>query len=232
MTLHLLPNLLFTEMADTDLLPQSVGQTVAQLQGLIGESPKEARLYLKRFGKKDIPIAELNEHTSSQELNALLEPLKRGEVWGLMSDAGMPCLADPGALLVRRVREEGLKIRAICGPSSLLLALILSGMPGQRFSFHGYLPREEEKRRHMLKELERRARQEEATQLFIETPYRNEAVVASALAVLSPKTYLTIALDLTGETEEVVGRRVEQWKKEPLPSLSKRPAVFILATVQ
>lgn len=229
MTLYLLPNLLFTETQDVSLLPPAGAQAVEKLQGLIAESPKEGRLYLKRFGKKELPLALLSEHTTEKEVEALVEPMKRGEVWGLVSDAGMSCLADPGALLVRKAKEAGVKIGAFCGPNSILLALLLSGMQGQRFAFHGYLPREEKERRLALKELERRARQEEATQLFIETPYRNEAVFSSALAALGPKTYLGVALDLTAETEEVHSLTIEQWKKQPPPRLNKRPAVFLIA---
>ncbi len=230
MTLYLLPNLLFTETEEIRLLPPAAGQALAKLEGLIAESPKEGRLYLKRFGRKELPLAFLSEHTSEKEVDALLEPMKKGKVWGLISDAGMPCLADPGALLVRRAREAQVKIAAFCGPSSILLALILCGMQGQRFSFHGYLPREEDKRCLALKELEKRASREESTQLFIETPYRNEALVASALLALGPKTYFGIALDLTAETEEVYCLPVQEWKKRTLPRLDKRPAVFLIGT--
>lgn len=228
MTLFLLPNLLSHEADLETQLPAGLHTIVSQLNGLIVENEKEGRLYLKRFGRRDVPLALLNEHTAPRELDGLLEPVVKGEIWGVISDAGLPCLADPGAALVRRARELGIPLKALPGPSSIPLGLLLSGLEAQRFAFHGYLPREEEQRRAQLKTLEKRSKQEKATQLFIEAPYRNQALLSSALAVLDPKTQLAVAVDLTAPTEQVFCKTVQQWKKSPLPSLDKRPALFLL----
>lgn len=228
MTLYLLPNLLYKEADHREQLPSSVDRAVAEITGLIAEDAKEARAYLKRFGRRDLPIPLLNEHTPEKEIDALLEPLKKGETWGLISDAGLPCLADPGALLVRRAKESHIQVKAFPGPCSLLLALMLSGLEAQRFAFHGYLPREEDPRKHALKELEKRAKKEEATQLFIEAPYRNMAMLESALAILDSNTWLAVAVDLTAPTECVYSMPIHKWKTQDLPDINKRPAVFLI----
>lgn len=226
--LYLLPNLLSKNSSPMEQLPVSVNRAVAEIDGLIVEHPKEAHRFLQYFGRRDLPFALLNEHTLEKEIEGLLEPLRKKETWGLISDAGLPCLADPGSLLVARAHQIGIPVKAFIGPSSLLLALMLSGLQAQRFSFHGYLPREEEKRRQALKELEMRARREDMTQLFIETPYRNRAMLASALSVLELKTRFVVVVDLTAPTEAVYSFSIADWKKNPLPDIHKRPAVFLL----
>ncbi len=226
--LYLLPNLLYKEASPADQFPISVEQAVARLDGLIAEHPKEAHRYLKHFERRELPVALLSEHTSEKELEVLLLPLKNGQTWGLISDAGLPCLADPGALLVSRARELNIPVKACIGPSSIVLALMLSGLGAQRFSFHGYLPREEDKRKKALKNLEMRAKKEDATQLFIETPYRNQALLLSALSVLEEKTKFAVVIDLTAPSEIVYCQLIRDWKKRALPNIAKRPAVYLL----
>lgn len=226
--LYLLPNLLYKDAPHEEQFPISIDRAVADLDGLIAEHPKEAYRYANHFQRKDLPIALLNEHTSAKELEALIVPLKNQENWGLISDAGLPCLADPGSQLVCRARELGIPVKAFIGPSSFVLALMLSGLGAQRFCFHGYLPREEEKRRKALKDLETRAKKEDATQLFIETPYRNQALLASALFVLEERTKFAVAVDLTAPCEIVYSQSIRDWKTKPLPNIEKRPAVFLL----
>jgi 16S rRNA (cytidine1402-2'-O)-methyltransferase len=222
--LYLLPNLLDKEADHRLFLPSSVDQAVQSLNGLIAENEKEGRAYLKRFGVpvQGFPIKLLNEHT--QEIEELLLPMKNGERWGLISDAGLPVLADPGYQLVRRARQLGIAIEAFIGPSSLILALMLSGLPAQRFAFHGYFPYEPGQ---TLKKWEERSREEKATQIFMETPYRNEKALNALISTLSDSTLLCVAWDLTMPTQGVETYPIKDWKKRLLPSIHKRPAVFL-----
>ena len=145
-----------------------------------------------------------------------------------MSEAGCPAVADPGALLVRRAHEKGVKVVPLVGPSSLLLALMASGLNGQSFAFHGYLPVDEEARKRRIRELETESARHSRTQLFIETPYRNERMFEALKATCSPETRLCVARDLTTADEWIVTRRIADWKKAATPELSKRPTVFLL----
>ncbi|MDN3506447.1 MAG: SAM-dependent methyltransferase [Simkaniaceae bacterium] len=222
--LLLLPNLLDKESNHEDYFPKSVGLAAQSLEGLIAENAKEGRAYLKMLGAnyRDTPITLLNKH--SQEIDELLAPLREGQVWGLISDAGLPILADPGYKLVHRARELAVIIEAFVGPSSLILALMLSGLPAQNFAFNGYLPH---KPAEMLKTLEDRSRSERSTQIFIEVPYRNQRMLETLLSNLSGKTELSIAWDLTSPTQGVETHRVASWQKRSLPNLHKKPAVFL-----
>lgn len=229
--LLLLPNLLSKEADHSLFLPSSVDRGVVKLDGLIAESEKEGRAYLKRFnfpGKKtfrDVRIERFNKHT--REVDRLLSPLKEGEVWGLISDAGLPILADPGFQLVRRAHDFGIRVKAFIGPSSLVLALMLSGLVSQRFAFHGYLPKEGTKR---LKELEARSLKEKATQVFIEAPFRNRKMLKMLLETLSDETLLCLAWDLTLPTQGVETHRIKAWRKRTLPDIGRRPTVFLFHT--
>ncbi|MDE3045686.1 MAG: SAM-dependent methyltransferase [Verrucomicrobiota bacterium] len=210
------------------MLAPAIGEAVRSLQGLIAESEKSARRYLRRFLSHDdmtkTPLRLLNEHT--QSLGELLEPLERGECWGLISDAGLPCLADPGADLVWQARSRGVTIQALPGPSSIVLALQLSGLSGQRFSFHGYLPREGPDLERKIIELEKRSRAESASQIFIEAPYRSAKLLDLLVQTLQPATRLCVAVNLTTPNERVISQSVEQWKKRKV-ELGKEPAVFL-----
>lgn len=234
MKLYLFPNLLDEAGDHTLVLPASVNAAVAQIDGLIAESEKAAYRFLRRFAFappktfREIPIQLLNEHTEQKKLNDLLTPILQGQTWGLISDCGMPCLADPGSNLVFKARQKGIAIKTFTGPSSILLALVLSGLGGQRFTFHGYLPKEEPLLIKAVQEMEKRSAKELSTQLFIETPYRNEKLLATLLKTLSDTTFLCIATDLTTEKEEVATATVAQWKKKGAISLDKRPTVFLI----
>ncbi|MBI2743370.1 MAG: SAM-dependent methyltransferase [Chlamydiales bacterium] len=227
--LLLLPNLLDETTSVAQLLPASVGEAVRTIQGLIAESEKGGRAYLKLFGvaPQKMPIRVLSEHTTKEELDELLSLLKKGERWGLVSDCGLPCLADPGADLVLRARQMNLPIQAFVGPSSITLALMLSGLSGQKFTFHGYLEREEEKLSRQIRALEKLSAQEKETQLCIEAPYRSPKLLGQLLQHLSDKTLLSVAWDLTLPTETVITQPVSVWKKKPLPDLTKKPAIFL-----
>jgi 16S rRNA (cytidine1402-2'-O)-methyltransferase len=229
MTLILLPNIL-AEGANPDLwLPASVGNAVRSLNGLICESEKGGRAFLRLFGVRDLPQRLLNEHTQPKELDELLKPLSKGETWGVVSDCGLPCLADPGAALVRRAQALKISVEALSGPSSITLALMLSGLPGQSFAFHGYLERDEDRLRAQIRALEKRSLQEKETQVFIEAPYRNQKLIKRLIEDLHEKTLLSAACDLTLSSQEVVTQSAGTWRKRPVPDLAKRPAVFLFA---
>ena len=233
MTLILLPNLLDESLSVEFFLPASVGPAVRSLQGLFVESEKAARRYLRRFLSHDemqqVALRLLNEHTKPEELKSLIEPLTKGERWGVLSDAGLPCLADPGAELVFHARERGVAVQALVGPSSLILGLQLSGFASQRFAFHGYLPREMPALQAAIKGLEKRSEQEMATQLFIEAPYRSEKLLDTLLETLKPTTRLCLAVSLTTAAEQVVSQPVAQWKLTRNDFvLGKDPTVFLL----
>lgn len=232
-TLLLLPNLLGDYRHAEVFLPASVFKAMQSIDGLIAESEMEGRRYLKRFETKkpamEIPIALFNEHssTSDQDIDFLLEPVVAGERWGLVSDAGLPCIADPGSKLVLRAIQRGVQIQAFVGPSSILLALMLSGLPGQKFFFHGYLDREPPKRKEQIKHLVKQSQHEQTTQIFMEAPYRNRHTLEAILETLPEKALLCVAWDLTLPTQGVMTQTVAQWKKCTLPNLEKKPAIFL-----
>ena len=226
--LILLPNVLDESLPHEQVFSPAVGAAVRSIQGLIVESEKTGRRYLRRFLSHDemarIPLCLLNEHT--QELTELLEPLERGECWGLISDAGLASLADPGADLVWQARERKIAIEALSGPSSIVLALQLSGLCGQRFAFHGYLPREMPDLERRILELERRSREEGSTQAFIEAPYRSAKLLEQLIKTLKATTRLCFAANLMMPTERVISQPVAAWKEANV-EVGKEPAVFL-----
>ena len=227
-TLFVLPNMLDPELPSEEIFPPRVEKIVRSLDGLIAESEKGAHLFLRRFKMRDLPISLLNEHTPPSALKELLGPLLKGQWWGLISDCGMPCLADPGSDLIRSARLSGIHVDVVLGPSSILIALILSGLPCQRFSFHGYLPRDEKERTAKIVLLAKRAAEDLTTQLFIEAPYRGLKLFDSLLNTLPDKTQLCIAADLTLPSQYVVTQTVSQWKRQTPPEL-KRPTLFLFS---
>ncbi len=217
MTLYLFPNFLGSFEAE-QLFPPAMVEAAGQIQGLIAESEKGGRSFLTRVADKAVPIALLRE-----DPNFLLEPLEAGETWGLVSDAGMPCLADPGAKIVAAARRKGIAVHSFSGPSSIMLALVLSGLGGQRFAFHGYLAREREP---MIRDLEERAKRDRAVQMFIEAPYRNQETLEALLATLAPTTKLGLAINLTCQNESVLVKPVAEWKSI---DIAKQPTVFLIS---
>lgn len=219
MSLHLFPNLLGQDLDHTLFFPRSIDLAVQTIQGMIAESDKGARLFLKNF-KKHVPITLLND-----DVDFLLEPVYKGEHWGFVSDAGLPCLADPGHLLVRKAHERKIPVYTYPGPSSLLYALILSGLPAQRFSFHGYIAKDPEGR---AKELKKWELERGVSHLFIEAPYRNMHTYESCLATLNDKTLLCIAWNLTTPDQGIITAPIAYWKKRGVPPIQKIPTTFIL----
>jgi len=229
-SLYLLPNTL-GEVAPEAVIPAGVLDLARSLDYIIAEDPKAARAFLKRIVPmrplQSIRVERLDHNTRPIDIPALLEPLVEGRDAGLLSEAGLPAVADPGASLVRLAHERNIRIVPMSGPSSLVLALAASGLDGQRFAFHGYLPIAETELVSTLKECEHRSRKLKQTQIFIETPYRNDRTLATMLRALAPATLVCVAADLTLESEAVKTRSVALWRKEK-PQLKGRPTVFLL----
>ncbi len=229
--LLLLPNLLSDTSHHQLYLPPSVDKAVGTLDGLIAESFQAGRRYLSRFATKkpasQIPVAVYNKDTQDGDLDFFLEPIKKGERWGLISDAGLPCVADPGAKLVFRARQQGLLVQAFVGPSSILLALMLSGLSGQNFAFHGYLDRDKSKQKALIKKLEKRSSEEHSTHILMETPYRSGEMLKTLIETLHDNTLLCAAWDLTQPSQGVMTLSVASWKKLALPDLEKHNALFL-----
>lgn len=213
-------------------LPANVLATVRPLTHFVVEQAKTARAFLKAVGTEvplqELHLEELNEHTKADALDRLLTPLRVGHDVGLLSEAGCPAVADPGANLVALAQRENIRVIPLIGPSSLLLALMASGLNGQRFAFQGYLPAKEVERSKALRDLESESRKKQQTQVFIETPYRNQAMFNGILQACQPATRLTIATDLTLSSESVITRTIAQWKKQTPPDIERRPTVFLL----
>jgi len=174
-----------------------------------------------------IAMGVLDEHTRPSEVASLLAPLRAGRPLGLLSEAGAPAVADPGSLLVAAAHAEGLRVVPVVGPSSILLALMASGLDGQRFRFAGYLPVPAGERQAAIRALEARSAQARETQVFIETPYRNDALLADLVATLRPDTRLAVAADLTGPAESIRMAAIDGWKRSPAPP-GRRPAIFLV----
>lgn len=231
--LILLPNVLDETLSHEAYLPSSVERAVQTLDGIFAESEKGARHYLKRFAFphprtfRDIAISLLNEHTTDKEREELLEPLKRGETWGIVSDCGLPVLADPGATLVYRANELGIPVSVFPGPSSIIYALMLSGLSGQNFAFNGYLPRKEPFLQEKIQSLVQISQKEKQTQIFIEAPYRTEKMLELLVKELPSTAILSLSWNLTLPTQGVITKSIKEWKKHPLPELRKTPAVFV-----
>lgn len=213
-------------------LPKPVRDHARQLKHFIAENAKSARAFLKSLPSdkplQEIEIRELNEHTSPSELSELLAPLVAGIDVGLISEAGCPAVADPGANLVARAHNEGIQVHPMIGPSSILLALMGSGLSGQNFAFHGYLPAKNEPRQKKLRELEKDSRQEKRTQIFIETPYRNMQMLETLIDTCAPTTKICVATDLTLATESIMTRTTSGWRRQGLPRIDRQPTVFLL----
>ena len=223
-----------------DIIPEQVQQLTAGLGYFIAENAKTTRAFLKLIATRhalarplqDIRITELNVNTPAAALADLVAPLLAGEDAGLISEAGVPAVADPGANLVRLAHRHGIIVRPLVGPSSLLLAVMASGLNGQSFAFNGYLPVDAGLRIKRIRELETRSRVEKQTQLFIETPYRNTAMLEALANTCQAKTLLCVATDLTLASESITTRTADQWKQmlaaERSSDIQRRPTVFLL----
>jgi 16S rRNA (cytidine1402-2'-O)-methyltransferase len=228
--LYLIPVPIADEALHT--LPAYVSDTVRQLDIFIAERSKTARHFLKAIGmpkpQAELTVTEIDNQRPQTAADALLTAARSGHSVGLLSEAGCPGVADPGADVVALAHREGIRVVPLVGPSSLLLALMASGMSGQRFAFHGYLPPKRPDLARDLRRLEQAAERHDQTQLFIETPYRSQMVLEVALEALLPDTYFGVAQDLTGQAEWIRSLPVALWKKHPAVTLVKAPAVFMV----
>jgi 16S rRNA (cytidine1402-2'-O)-methyltransferase len=214
-TLYLIPVPLGPVSPDACLPPDTL-VVARRLEHFVVERAKTARAHLKAMGHPQpvqaLHLAELSEHTPATAIPALLAPLKAGHDIGLLSEAGCPAVADPGAALVMAAHREGIPVVPLIGPSSILLALMASGLGGQRFAFHGYLPAREPERSQKIRELEKAARRDRATQLFIETPYRSAALLGAMAAALAPDTLISVSADLSLPSQLIQTRGAKTWR--------------------
>lgn len=227
--LYLIPNLL-GDSEPLEVLPLSVKKTIDTIDHYIVENEKSARAFIKRvLPKKSQPslvLFVLNKFTEAAEFSRFLEPCRQGQPVGIISEAGVPCVADPGQAIVEIAHNEGIRVIPLVGPNSILLALMASGMSGQSFAFHGYLPIETGLRKKEIRKLETLARKGQ-TQVFMETPYRNMKMLEDLLVAAEDNTRLCIAADISLPTEFIQTKTVRQWRKS-LPDLHKRPCIFVL----
>lgn len=214
-----------------EVIPAPTLELLKKIGTYVVEECRTVRRYLSRAGLKghigELRMVELNEHTTAQEIEAMLSLFDGGNDVGLISEAGLPAVADPGAALVALCHENGIEVVPQVGPSSLMMALMGSGLNGQSFAFRGYLPAKTDDRRSAIKEIENTSGALNQSQIFIETPYRNDAMFADLLSVLAPSTRLAIAADITLPTQFIKTCSIAQWRKTGL-QIGKRPCVFII----
>lgn len=228
--LFLVPNVL-SEGDWRSVLPAGIQQVVSATRYFIVEDVRTARRFLKQVNREididSLTFFELNKYTRAADLPSFLKPAEEGNDIAVISEAGCPGIADPGADVVKIAHQKGIKVVPLVGPSSILLALMASGLNGQNFAFNGYLPVKPNDRVKAIQTLERKIKSENQTQIFIETPYRNNQLVSDLIKFCSPATQLCIAADLTGENEFVVTKTIQQWKSG-IPELHKIPVIFLI----
>ena len=214
-----------------DVLPQTIKRSIDFIDHYIVENEKTARKSIKMVQpekkQSELVLFTLNKHTENKEHLAMIQPLLEGKNMGLMSEAGCPGVADPGAVIVKIAHDKGIQVVPLVGPSSILLALMASGMNGQSFTFNGYLPIEKEEKKSALKFLEKLSFDKNQSQIFIETPYRNNKLLEDLIQILHPETHLCVATDITLPTEDIKTRTMAEWKKHS-PEIQKRPSIFLL----
>jgi 16S rRNA (cytidine1402-2'-O)-methyltransferase len=229
--LYLIPVTLGDNESVRRVLPDHNHQQVHKIKIFIVEQVRTARRFLKSIGHP-VPIDEmifyeLNKHTDLNKIYSYLKAAEQGQDIGLISEAGTPCIADPGALIVEQAHKKNIRVLPLVGPNSIILALMGSGFNGQNFAFHGYLPIESGPKNRKIKELESSVYRNDQTQIFIETPYRNNKLMETLVTVLKPETKICVAADLTLNTEFIKTLSAGQWKKK-MPDLHKRPVVFLI----
>jgi 16S rRNA (cytidine1402-2'-O)-methyltransferase len=208
-----------------EALPAPTVQKIRTLKDFVAENAKSARAFLGAIG---MPVRDLSIRATDEDPALLLNPLREGRPLGLLSEAGCPAIADPGAALIEAAHREGFRVVPLVGPSSIVLALMASGLEGQRFAFCGYLPRDASERAKKIRDLERRSKLDHETQIFIETPYRNDVLLAALLASCRDSTRLCIAADLTLPGETVTTKPIAEWRRRVKTTIGRRPAVFLL----
>ena len=230
--LFLIPNIL-SEGDWQNVLPAQIHPILTNTKHFIVENIRTARRFMKQVNREinidDCIFYELNKRTRNSELPEFLKPLEQGFDIGIISEAGCPGVADPGADVVRIAHQKGFQVVPIVGPSSILLALMASGLNGQNFAFNGYLPVKPNERVKEIAALEKRIRSNKQTQIFIETPYRNNHIISDLLKTCSPSTLLCIAANITGENEFIATKTIQEWKKN-VPDLHKQPVIFLIGS--
>ena len=228
--LYLIPTTL-GEMNPEDVLPQTIKRSIDFIDHFIVENEKTARRFIKSVQpdkkQSELKLSLLNKHTETSEHYKMLEPLLNGLNVGLMSEAGCPGVADPGAVIVKLAHDKGIQVVPLVGPSSILLAIMASGMNGQSFAFNGYLPIDNNEKKAAIKQFEKLSQEKNQSQLFIETPYRNNKLFEDLVNILQPNTHLCIACDITLPTEFIKTKTIKEWKKNKV-DLHKRPCIFII----
>lgn len=231
--LYLIP----TTLGDTTIekvLPPDLTQQISSILVFIVENLRTARRFLKKVNPAividDLTFFELNQHTDKKDIARFLEPIQKGQDIGIISEAGCPAVADPGADVVRIAHTQNIQVVPLVGPSSILMALMASGMSGQNFAFNGYLPIKNPEKAQQIKFLEKRMQTEGQTQIFIEAPYRNAQLLGDLLQNCDPQTMLCVAVDITLDTEFIRSKTVSCWKTH-LPDIQKRPAIFMIGKV-
>lgn len=228
--LYLIPTTL-GENEPLEVMPYSVRTVIEKIDHYVVENEKSARRFIKKITPKksqpSLVLMKLDKYADELETRTYLDVCEEGISVGLLSEAGVPAVADPGATIVRLAHEKGIQVVPLVGPSSILLALMASGMNGQSFAFNGYLPIDKVDRKKAIKELERLSKERNQSQIFIETPYRNEKMFTDLKSTLTPGTRLCIAVDITLPEEYIKTLTIADWKKQQ-PDLHKRPAIFII----
>jgi 16S rRNA (cytidine1402-2'-O)-methyltransferase len=211
-------------------LPQYNTEIIKNLKHFIVEEERTARRFLKKIlpeiNINELCFSLLNEHTKEHEVIDYLKPIAENSI-GLISEAGVPCVADPGNVIVKMAHEKGIEVVPLTGPSSIILALMASGFNGQNFAFNGYLPIQKDERIKALKTYERRSYAEKQTQIFIEAPYRNNQLISDIVSACNPDTYLCVACDISLETQVIATKKIKDWKTK-LPDIHKRPAILLI----
>lgn len=229
--LYLIPTILGEEGDPNDVLPQTIKRSIDFIDDYIVENEKTARKFIKSIQpakvQASLRLSSLNKHTDVSEHPKMLQACLEGKNIGLMSEAGCPGVADPGAAIVKLAHEKGIQVVPLVGPSSILLAIMASGMNGQSFAFNGYLPIDKGEKKAALKNLEKLSQDKNQSQLFIETPYRNNKMLEDIIQALNPSTYICVAADITMPTEFIKTMRASEWKKIKV-DLHNRPAIFII----
>ena len=231
--LYMIPCPISDQTEVYDVVPETNRRVIDSLDYFIVENVRSARRFLSKAGIQrkidELEFVELNEHTiAGQAVEAMIKPLLAGRSAGVISEAGVPGVADPGALVVEACHRKGIRVVPLVGPSSILLAMMASGLNGQSFAFNGYLPVKPPERSKAIKALERRAHVEHQSQVFIEAPYRNVKLMEQMLQVCATESKLTVACDITSPEELIVTRSVAMWRKSGVPDIAKRPTIFII----
>ena len=231
--LYMIPCPISDQTAVYDVVPEANRRVMDSLDYFIVENVRSARRFLSKAGISrkidELEFVELNEHTvAGQAVEAMIKPLLAGRSAGVISEAGVPGVADPGALVVAACHRKGIRVVPLVGPSSILLAMMASGLNGQSFAFNGYLPVKPPERSKALKALERRAHTEHQSQIFIEAPYRNVKLMEQMLQVCAAETTLTVACDITSPEEFILSLPIAQWRRAGVPDIAKRPTIFII----